>query len=171
VQARTDCRAVLVSEASQLALRDGTVATADSVVWKWRKGQASDLVDLGNPLASTDTSFCVFDSLGGADRLILSATAPAGTGWQANGPQGYSLKNPTGTPHGLTGITMRAGAAGRSRMLVKGRGANLGLTLPALGLTAPVKAQLQVKGGACWGAVYGAHVKANGAVQFRAASD
>jgi hypothetical protein len=171
VGARTDCRAVIVSQASQLALRNGTPADGDMLVWKWRKGTATDFADLGDPLNTTETTFCVFDRLGGADHLVLSSTAPPGTGWRPNGTQGYALKNPTGTPQGLTGITMRAGAAGRSRMLVKGRGVNLGLTLPPLGLTIPVTAQLQVKGGTCWGAAYGAHVGANGAVQFRASSD
>ena len=171
VKARSDCHEILVSQASRLSLRDRTPATGDMLVWNWRKGEASDVIDLGDPLSTTDTIFCLFDGLGGSDHLILSATAPAGSGWRVNGTQGYSLKNPTGTPQGLNGITMRAGSAGRSRMLVRGHGVNLGLTLPALGLTTPVKAQLQVKGGACWSAVYGAHVKANGAVQFRAASD
>jgi hypothetical protein len=75
------------------------------------------------------------------------------------------------TPHGLVKVQVKAGAAGRSKMAVKGKGENLP-ALPPLPLALPSRVQLHAAGGACWEARYGGGgVLRNDATSFVGKSD
>ncbi len=86
--------------------------------------------------------------------------------WRALGTKGFKYKDETQTPDGLDSILLRAGAEGKAKVMVKGRGSNL--ELPALPLTLPVTVQLRAENGECWGATYFLEGAKNTPDQFKA---
>lgn len=67
-------------------------------------------------------------------------------------------------------MKLKGGDAGKSQVVVKGKGANLNLP-PLTSITLPMTVQLKRKGGApvCWEASY-ATPSTSGALQFKAAN-
>src|SRR4030095_7892359 len=129
----------------------------DTVQWKWLRGDATQHAELGSPTTATDYDFCIYDSsfdANGAPRLLLGARAPAGSDWHPT-TTGFAYDNQTLTPSAARRMLLRAGAQGRSAVLVKGQG----LTLPPLqSITFPLTVQVKTPAGAqgaCWSAAYG----------------
>ncbi len=113
-----------------------------------------DLTDYGTPLASTSLTLCLIDQRNATPTLELSATVP---------PAGHCAGNPcwrgstttlayadkAGLQHGVQKLQLKAGAARKAKIALKGAGASLGL--PGLGLTTPVIARLiRSDGPQCW---------------------
>jgi hypothetical protein len=119
-----------------------------------RKEDATTTADFGTPPTSPDYTLCLFDRANGADRLVLMSEAPAGGSWKATGKRGFRYRSKSGAPDGLARVVLRSGRAGKAFVGVDGKGA--GLALPALGLTAPVTAQLEAGAGtgACFAATF-----------------
>jgi cysteine-rich repeat protein len=122
----------------------------DKLTWKWKSSLPVALLDYGSPTTVTDLILCIFDQTG----LKLSARAPAagtcGTQpcWK-EGPFSVQYRDKAATPDGLTKIVATAGDAGRARITVQGKGANLGM--PPLGLSGAVTVRLKRDSGAeCW---------------------
>jgi hypothetical protein len=68
-------------------------------------------------------------------------------------------------------LTLKAGAAGKARVGVVAKQANLP-PLPALPLALPVRVQLQSQSGVCWEAVFAAAgVQKNDGTTFRGRGD
>ncbi len=133
-------------------------AGTQAVIWTWEQGDAVEVRELGDPIATTDYDLCIYD--GNVDQigspgLLLSARAPAGNDWYRKAT-GFGYSSRDLTPDGLRTIRLKAGAAGRSKVLVTGRGPNL--TLPPLqSIAMPVTVQLKSRDGAsahCWSAAY-----------------
>ena len=123
----------------------------DKLVWKWIKGGAVTLAQFANPTASSSYALCLYSGgtfLAGADLL-------AGGKWAA-ASSAYQYTDPSGTPDGVLKALLKSGIAGKTKVLVKGKGNNL--PDPALGsLVYPVTAQLvNTSTGFCVGASYGA---------------
>jgi cysteine-rich repeat protein len=148
---RTDCRHPAPNGAL-LQLTGGARAQRHRAAFQWKKGAATTAADFGNPVAAGDQTLCVFDSQNGADRLVLESTAPAGKGWRRTGAKGFRYRSRSGAPDGLTSVVLKSGGAGKAEVLVGGMGASLGL--PALRLGAPVTAQLEAAGGACFAGTF-----------------
>jgi hypothetical protein len=156
---RAGCR--LPSEAlkASLLLKDNQLDDGkDKLVWKWVKGEATDVAELGDPTAGDAYALCFYD--GGA-MLAAAAEAPAaGTCggkpcWGAKGTKGFGYKDLDRTPHGLLKAVLKSGAAGKAKMVVKGKGVALPDLEPPLAL--PVVVQLQRQStGDCWAATYDA---------------
>jgi hypothetical protein len=128
----------------------------DLLLWKWQRGPAVASADLGNPAASDDYAFCIYDAGGG---LLFGAEAPAGgtcgtkSCWKALGLSGWRYADKEGTPDGIQKLLLRTGDAGKSKLALKGKGENL--TLPALGMLAlPLRTQLRGGAGRCWEAQF-----------------
>jgi hypothetical protein len=138
---------------AKIAIADGVPDSSDRVTWKWSRGEATAPQEFGDPLTSDDYALCVFDRAGGEDHLVMSARAPHGASWVPNA-KGFKYKDATGTPGGIEAITLKAGSAGKAKISVKGRGANLGLPAILSGVTVPVTVQLLGPDGACWDARY-----------------
>jgi hypothetical protein len=84
------------------------------------------------------------------------------------GSVGYKYKDKDRTPDGLDQILLKSGDAGKSKVIVKGRGANLALPSP-LDVELPVTVQLEAANGECWSASYfSVGVKKNEADIFKA---
>jgi hypothetical protein len=145
----------------------------DRLRWSW-KGGAIDRVDFGNPVASAVTRhhLCVYDGSGAAQPLLSAAVAPAsscGTQpcWNAT-PAGFTYRNKSRQPDGITVVRLMAGPAGRAQIRVEARGPELDTPAPPLRL--PVTIQLTIEDGtrtACWQTEL-ARVKRNATGRFRA---
>ena len=168
---RADCRTPVVPGAGLLSLRDQSDDRKDALQWKWGKGAATTVADLGDPTADTRYDLCMYD---GTDALAASAAAPAGGTcgarpcWTAT-KTGFRYLQKALTPNGLQTLDLRSGTDGKARILIKGRGALLSLPpLPVASL--PLRVQLN-GAGRCWSTTYGADVRTNQTGAFKAASD
>ena len=78
----------------------------------------------------------------------------ASSKWAAIGDKGYKYKDQTGAEDGITKIIVKGGAAGKSKALVKGKGANLpdfDSDLPIAMGDLPLVVQLRNNSsGVCW---------------------
>ena len=98
---------------------------------------------------------------------FASIAIPPGSSWQTLGTKGFTFKDPSGTPNGAQKVVLKSGAAGKSKVLVKGKGTNLPDTLVPM-LTLPVTTQLvNDANGTCFTAVYNT-ATTNSSTQFKA---
>jgi hypothetical protein len=167
---RSDCLSAEPSGA-KLAIAADADATRDSLKLQWRAADAVALSDFGDPASTTGYAICLYDALG----LGASDDAPAGRScggrpcWRAS-TSTIHYKDPSTTPDGIRKMTLVAGNAGRARIDLTGRGANL--RLPPLPLTAPFEVQLQRSdGGQCYSAAFSAAPVCDGMTRCKAVSD
>jgi hypothetical protein len=122
-----------------------------------------------------DYVVCLYDQGG----LKLDAKAPAGGTcgtkpcWNRTASSKLIYTDKQLDPDGLLKVVLKPGpAAGKAKITVKGKGANLGM--PALPLTTPVRMQILRHVGqfpiGCWDASFSASTR-NDAEQFSARSD
>ena len=150
----------------------GSLGACDRRSRRWcSAGEPRTYAELGAPLTTTDDLLCIYDACRG---LVSSARAPAaqlcaGRSSWSGGLTGFKYKCQDGTPDGLTVLTLRFGAAGQPRMMLKGRG--VPLQPPSLPTIPPVTVQLRNSEGSCWEAVYSAAPVKNGPTQYQGKSD
>ncbi len=164
-----------------LSTKDLADDVKDRAGWKWAKGAATDVAEFGDPLADggDNYAFCLYDESHVAPVLLFWMKAPGGglcgakPCWKKTGTTGFKFHDKSGTPDGLVGLILKAGAAGKAKALVQGKGAGLSSRLeglPPTTLPLPLRAQLQAENGACWEATYGVALK-NEAGKFKAKGD
>lgn len=158
------CRA---AQKALLQVRDDGSNTKDKLLWKWLKGAPTDVADFGDPAADTRYSFCLYK--GALPLLIGEVALPPGGSWAAVTGKGFKYSQPDGLPHGARKTLLKAGAAGKAKIIFKAGGDNLLDGLLPIG-TAPVVAQLYRNDtGTCWEGVYAAAtVTADDSAQFKA---
>jgi hypothetical protein len=148
--------------ASTVKIRNETTNTRDQLRWHWSRGAETDVNAFKNPVSGTGTyRVCLYD--GSVDpQPLLEADVPAGGSpdgamcgtrpcWKAQGTNAFTYRDRDGTPDGIVRMKLKAGAAGRAQVYVKGKGALL--DLPGLPLTLPVTLQLLISDGLtteCW---------------------
>jgi hypothetical protein len=143
---------------ARLALRDDPIDANDKLTWSWRTGELTELADFGGPTTSDDYTLCLFGG-DGSSTLLLGAVAPAGglcgdrPCWLPRSNKGFAYRDPL-APAGLAEIRLKAGADGRAKIRVVGKGEHLGLT--SLPLPLPISVQLRADNGTCWEAHYSA---------------
>jgi hypothetical protein len=151
---RNDCFLSTEPFRSKLLIKDATPDTIDKVIWKWIRGETVTLADFGDPLATDDYAFCLFDATG----LMMQAAMPAGGTcgtkpcWKALNGKGYKYVDSTGTPDGINKLLLKAGGAGLSKVIMKGKGDNL--LMPTLPLTLNVQAEIRSSNGQCWSTIH-----------------
>jgi cysteine-rich repeat protein len=136
----------------------------DKLSWKWIKGAATAMSDLGVPTGTTNYALCMY-----AGTAVATVNLPAGSKWRAAGTSGFNYKDSTGSPNGAQKALLKSGGAGKAKALVKGKGANLPDDLVPM-LPLPVTVQL-VNGtnNVCFESVYNlSNVIKNDAKQFKA---
>jgi hypothetical protein len=150
-----------------LLVKDNAKSQKDALLWSWQGGPVT-AGELGSPTGATGYTLCLYD---GTPALRLATAAPpAGTCagkpcWKAT-KTGFAYKDKERTPDGLTVTTLRAGAAGKARVVVKAKGALVGP--PSLPLVLPARVQLlRTDATACWEATF-ARAKKNAAAQLKA---
>jgi len=169
---RSDCRTPIVSGGAAVTLRDRSDDAKDTFQWTWSRGGETTATDLGDPTTTTRYDLCLYD---GTAAVIASAAAAAGgtcSGrpcWTAKS-QGFRYAQKSALPNGLTSIDLKSGAAGKARIVVKGKGTPL--DLPALPIASlPLTLQLSNGAGRCWAATFANDVRDNDADAFKAKSD
>ena len=169
------CRQASAGAASVI-ITDNTVDdTRDTLKWSWKRGDATQKTDFGNPVTGgVRYATCVYDA-SAARQPLFEAQVPAGgtCGTRAcwsESPISFKYSNRAASAHGILKMTLQSGAAGAAQVLVRAKGVNLGPPNPPLVL--PVTVQLVADTGsstACWQTRYttsstndDVHFKANG---------
>jgi hypothetical protein len=137
---------------------------------KWGKGPAVALGDFGNPTGGELTRLCVYEPTGpGTYGLALQGSpAVSGAGMWTGSATGWKFKSTTGAPDGITGVTLKAGAALKGKVQVTAKG---NPPFPAgLPLTPSVVAQFKTSAGKCFGATFSTPT-VNTATEFKGKSD
>ncbi|HEY2386967.1 MAG TPA: hypothetical protein VGK30_08405 [Candidatus Binatia bacterium] len=169
----TGCRQTVAAHQAQLQIKLRTPNTKNRLLWKW-KGAATTTPEFGNPLAATGYDLCIYD---GNANLIGTAAVPAGGTCNAASPRpcwrasttGYRYSDRDLTPAGVQQVQLKAGIAGKAKIVLKGRGALL--DLPDLPVTTlPLRVQMIGANGACFEATYSTTGR-NEADQLKAKSD
>jgi hypothetical protein len=165
----TGCTRAVVPFRGRLDMKDKASPTADLVAWKLKKGGATTFADFGDPDDVTSYDVCLRDD--GTGATIFAAAIPAGglcgtkPCWKALGAKGWRYKDATGARGGVRVLHLKAGADGKSSVIVKGKGANL--ALPSLPLALPVTMRVRASTGRCWADTFTpAGVIRNDATQF-----
>ena len=124
--------------------------------------------DAGFDWRMSGCSLCFY--AGATPTLLQQSGVAPGSGWAALSDKGYKYKG-TGTEDGITKIIVKGGTAGKSKALVKGKGANLpdfDSDLPIAAPDLPLIVQLRNnQTGICWQGSF-ATPKKNLADQFNA---
>lgn len=172
------CRSPLVSRSTRLEITDKVDDSQDTLAWKWANGQKTPAGSFGDPLQSDGMTLCLYDESGATPVLMFEAGMPPNEGcndsggrpcWKAS-RNGYRYAKKDRQPAGIGDLTAKPGEDGRAQLVVKGRGEHL--TLPALPLGLPVRAQLQSITGQCWDALFGpTGANRNDATRFRGRAD
>jgi len=157
------CKGSTSAERSKLTLKDKANDNGDLAVFRLSRGEGTLLSEFGDPPNAGALELCLYQN--GAP--LSSVPLPSGPKWQPTGSS-FRYKDPTRTPGGAQTARLKPGAAGKTKLKVKGKGGNLGM--PALGLSLPVVAQLRTSGGACWGATFSTAIR-NDSKIFKAKSD
>jgi 6-phosphogluconolactonase (cycloisomerase 2 family) len=151
------CLRPAVQEAATLQLRDRSPDARDSIVWKWLQGATVWSEAFGNPRNGiTDYVLCVYDE-SAAPQPVIQMSAPAGSTcgktrcWRRT-VAGFRYGNKKRNHGGIRRMALTEGPIGLSRIVVIGRGRNIGM--PRLPLTPKVTVQLKTANGGCWFAEY-----------------
>jgi hypothetical protein len=124
----------------------------DKLLFRWLKGAATDTADFADPTATTSTALCLY--AGTAASLISEQVVPPGPEWLFGADQKYLFKDPTASADGIRWVLLRSGAAGKARVLVKGRGVDTpDLSLPFTEFPLVVQVH-QDDGLPCWGSTF-----------------
>jgi hypothetical protein len=146
---RSGCR-----EASKSKFRYTNSATdaKDKLQWKWLHGATTVQADFGDPTASADYQFCVYAETSGSPSLLFGAAVPhGGSAWSPIGTVGYRYFDKTASQDGMSEILVRGGAAGRPKIVLRGKGSALSdPTLPSVPVDG-IRVQLTNEStGICW---------------------
>lgn len=144
----------------------------DLTTWRWRSTGMINVADFGDPLNTTDYSFCVY--AGGV--RVMELKAPAGGTcagkpcWKSRGAKGFRYKDKEKTPSGISRIALRTTPPALADIVLRARGPNI--VFPPLPLTQPVIGQLiKSNGPECWEAVYSAPPIRNNTEVFQDKND
>lgn len=162
---RNNCRDA--GKSILLVKNDNSDDTKDKLIWKWIKGDMTDINDFGAPTGTTAYALCVYTGTSAA-AIIDADIAPSATFWTMTAT-GFKYKDPGGMSDGITKVILKSGAQGKAKALVKGKGGNLP-DPPAGPFAEPITAQLvNSSNNVCYQGVYsgGAIIK-NEDEQFKA---
>ena len=163
------CLTPLGERGSAIRLRNG--GAIDSVNWKWGRGPAVSVGDLGDPTLDDGYTLCVFVDDAGGSALMLDLAAPAGAKWEDRGTKGYRYRDSTALPDGIRLLQLRPGIERKARLKLKAKGAGVALDPLAVGPAATVTAELRGAHGGCFAAEYSAPFKKNDTSQLKDTSD
>jgi hypothetical protein len=147
------CRPPFVSGKSKVQLVDKSDDAKDRLEWKWNRGSATSLAELGDPVTSDAYALCLYEdaTLRATFQVPPGGTCQGKPCWRASSSR-FQYADRDGAADGITKLALRAGSDGRASIQAKGRG--LALPMPAVGMfTGTVRAQLRNRTtGLCWDA-------------------
>lgn len=155
---------------SLLKIRNGIDPSADKLLWKWIKGAATQLGEIGDPTTTATYALCLYGGtpvglLAGGELLV-----PAGANWTTT-RSGYRYKDKTASVAGVHRLDLKVAADNASKALLKGKGDALpDPTLPIADAALPLTVQLLNTGTTvCWESTFGsAAVTTNSGELFKA---
>lgn len=167
------CKQPIAANKSLLLIRNRG-GDRDKLVWKWLKGEQTSAADLGDPTNTTTYTLCIYDQSAGVPALRLQAKLPpAGTCaaapcWSATS-SGFTYSDANLETDGVKSISLRGGAAGKAKIVVKGGKAFLDTPDLPLAQSPQVIVQLKndVAGGRCWESRFSPPAKKNDAAVFK----
>src|SRR4029453_16500882 len=163
---RDDCRS---AGRSRLSIENSTNDAKDRLAWRWLKGAAATLPQFGVPTGSTAYALCIYD--GTSTTAIAEADiAPSATLWRPKGTTGFRYRDPALGFGGIGALLLKAGATGKAKAVVRGKG--MSLPDPSGPLTLPVTVQLvNSSNDACFEGIFDvAAVKKNDDESFEASA-
>jgi len=177
-QPAASCRATAPGDAA-LKIKYAATVNGDQLLFKWKKGAATDVTALGDPQAGvTDYALCLYDSSSGIDTRVAALRIPGG-GTCGSKPcwiflpngKGYKYSNPGRLPDGVQKILIRTGEAGRAKVLIKAKGA--AIPNPPLPMQQDPRVSVQLINtlGECWGAQLTAPASRNRDDSFKDKND
>jgi hypothetical protein len=157
------------AEKSKLLIKDSDADERDALIWKFVRGESSSFGDLGDPMADTNYTLCLYAGPDAALAATVGIT-PSSSRWSVLGNnKGYKYSDKSGASSGVQKAQLKASTKERTKMLIKGRGAALPEILGAQGLETPVTVQLlNHRSGVCWEGVFSGAPTKNTAAKFKA---
>jgi glucose/arabinose dehydrogenase len=139
---------------SKLILKAPLDQSKRKLIWKWLKGPAVNQTDFGNPVnGSNSYSLCLY---AGTLAPAMEINVPGVEDWQTLGSSGYKYSaTPDDANDGTFKLLLEGGGAGKSKVRLKGKTADV--PAPTLPLNSPsgITVQLIKSGGPeCWQADY-----------------
>jgi len=155
VNAQEPTDGCLVAERGQLVVKDNADNRKDKLIWKWKRGAATTLDDLGDPAVSTTYTLCVYDKAAGQSSLATGLAIPASGFWTHAGKKGWKYKDKSASSDGVRNAKLRSGANLKSKAGVKAKGVNVPTPVPVGGgmyfsKDDAVTVQLLSTEGMCW---------------------
>jgi len=164
----TGCKLPVVSEKASLLVKNDVRDSRDRLTWKWVKGDATTLADLGDPVGGAGYELCVYDESAGVPDLVSRTVVPGGAGWSATS-RGYKFRDSTVQHGGVRAMTLKDGDTAKASITVVAKGGLL--ATPALPLHQDPTVVVQLIGTqACFEARYSTS-RENDGVKFRARGD
>jgi hypothetical protein len=153
---RAGCRLPVVPGVAKLVVKDVEDESRDALIWKWPRGQATELSAFGDP-ATVEYSLCLY---GGGDVLIeasasSSGACAAGACWTPT-TAGFKYADLERGPDGVRKAVFKSGLDRQAKVTLDAKGVNVpdDVTLPIAAALFPLTAQLQASNGECWQATY-----------------
>ncbi len=144
-QPRLDCRSAGVS---LLKVVYRTDPAKNLLRWRWLKGEAIAIGDIGDPTDTASYNLCFYPDVpggGGLGAEVLLAPSPI---WVTLNGEGYRYQDLSGSNGGVSDLRIRTGDANKTKASLKARGANVpGGLLPATSYTVQLA---EPSGGGCW---------------------
>jgi hypothetical protein len=156
-----------VAGKSIVLIKDNATDSKDKLIYKWLKGAATTQLELADPKITATYAVCFYT---GAGLVETAEVPPSSSKWATISTKGYKYKDSTGAAAGIQKIIGKGSTtAGKSKLLVKGKGTNLPdtLTLPIPALDLPLQVQVRNnQTGICFGSSFATPTK-NVAGQFK----
>ena len=172
------CKVPTLAAKSLVQWKQGAIDSSDKFLWKWNRGEATALTELGDPINGLDdVILCAYDQ-SASPQPVFHTVAPAGgvcdgkPCWKSSGTtpghKKLNYKDKQRRPDGLDKLGIKEGAEGLAS--IKAKGKSQFLVMPALPLTLPLVVQAQSGTGACWETTHSTSLLNDGN-QFKAKSD
>jgi len=155
-QPRSPCVGSTLPLRSLIRVKNDASDAKDNLAWLWNNGAATTLAQLGDPLAGDDYALCMYDESTPTPALMFRATVAGGGTcegapcWKAT-EQRLRYRS-SSSPEGITVVSLKSGAAGAAKAVVKARGVHLSdhpYGLPSPPVTTPLRVQLHGSNGLC----------------------
>ncbi len=137
------------------------------ISWKWKKGEATDKEDFGDPRFSDVSLTCFYE--GAPSALALQLVTPSGEGWKSK-KKGFQYRNGGAALDGIQKMTLSSGAAGRAKLKIDAKGGNVPDPSLPMNLDGDVTVQLSNTGtDECWESRFTqSEIQTNDAERFEA---
>jgi hypothetical protein len=142
------------SAKSVLIIKNKDDDSADRLTWKMIRAEATSFAELSDPTSSASYALCLYAGTTGT--LVMEMGVPPGPAWTVLGAdKGYKYDDPPAIADGAQKMTLKAASTDKAKLIVRGRGVNLGDPLINPLLPLPVTAQLtNFDTGVCWETSY-----------------